>query len=128
VNHILIGLGGTGGGIIRSFRRLVYQEFRSNEPADVNLGYLYVDSDYTLMDPNHQDWKVLGRSVQLPIASQIRIKGDSLEGRLDNLPAYPGIGPVASGKTSSTASSVTCSEPKAPFGSVSLCVSNRSVS
>jgi hypothetical protein len=57
------------------------------------LGYLYIDSDYTLMEPNHQDWKVLGRSVQLPIASQIRIKGDSLQGRLDNLPAYPGIAP-----------------------------------
>jgi hypothetical protein len=93
VNHILIGLGGTGGNIIRCFRRLVYQEFRSNDPPDVNLGYLYVDSDYTLMDPNHQDWKVLGRSVQLPVASQIRIKGDSLEGRLNNLPAFPGIAP-----------------------------------
>nr|WP_294564312.1 tubulin-like doman-containing protein [uncultured Rhodopila sp.] len=91
MNHVLIGLGGTGGNVIRCFRRLICQEFRANEAPGINIGYLYVDSDGALMDANHQGWKVYGRSVQLPIASQLLIKGENLQGRLDNISAYPGI-------------------------------------
>jgi len=32
-NYIVIGLGGTGGKIIQSFRKLVYQEKRTNDRA-----------------------------------------------------------------------------------------------
>ncbi|MBV5290651.1 MAG: hypothetical protein J0648_12645 [Pelodictyon phaeoclathratiforme] len=31
-NHLLIGLGGTGGKILRALRKNVFQEFRSNHP------------------------------------------------------------------------------------------------
>lgn len=30
-NHLIIGLGGTGGSVLREFRKRVFQEFRSEE-------------------------------------------------------------------------------------------------
>ena len=37
-NHLIIGLGGTGGKVIRELRKRVYEEFRSNDPGNgVNL-------------------------------------------------------------------------------------------
>ena len=38
-NHLIIGLGGTGGKIIRAFRNTIYQEFRQTDPPEVALGY-----------------------------------------------------------------------------------------
>ena len=43
-NHIIIGLGGTGGKVLRSFRKSIFNEFRILEPEDISLGYIYVDS------------------------------------------------------------------------------------
>jgi hypothetical protein len=50
-NHLIIGLGGTGGKIIRAFRKIIFQEFREPDPRDVHIGYLYVDSDKGMMAP-----------------------------------------------------------------------------
>lgn len=33
-NHLIIGLGGTGGKVIRELRKRIYEEFRSNEPGN----------------------------------------------------------------------------------------------
>jgi len=30
-NHLIIGLGGTGGKIIRAFKKVIFQEFRSDQ-------------------------------------------------------------------------------------------------
>jgi len=32
-NHLIIGLGGTGGKIIRAFRKIIFQEFREPDPS-----------------------------------------------------------------------------------------------
>ena len=50
-NHLIIGLGGTGGKVIRSLRKTIYQEFRNTPPEQVNIQYLYVDSDTAMMRP-----------------------------------------------------------------------------
>lgn len=44
MNHLVIGLGGTGGKVLRAFRKLVYSEFRSESAPGVDVAYLYVDS------------------------------------------------------------------------------------
>lgn len=90
-NHLIIGLGGTGGKIIRSLRKIVYQEFRTSDPSSVNLEYLYVDSSAEMMDQNDPTWRVMGRSVQLGRNSQLLITGADLSERLANLNAHPGI-------------------------------------
>ena len=94
-NHLLIGLGGTGGKILRAFRKTIYQEFRHLDPdPDIaHIGYLYVDSSEELMKLDDSTWKILGKSVQLGQNSKVLIKGQSLRSILDNIHQYPGIQP-----------------------------------
>jgi hypothetical protein len=92
-NHLIIGLGGTGGKIIRAFRKTIFQEFRQTEPEDVNIGYLYVDSDNGMMAPDDPSWKIMGRLVQLGKNQQVCIQGANLQEHLDNINAFPGIKP-----------------------------------
>ena len=41
-NHLVIGLGGTGGSVLRALRKRIYEEFRSNDPkGSANIEYLY---------------------------------------------------------------------------------------
>ena len=91
-NHLIIGLGGTGGKIIRSLRKTIYQEFRNQSPEQVNIQYLYMDSDTSMMGLDDPSWKILGRSVQLDKNQQLIIKGSAdLESHLDNINSFPGI-------------------------------------
>ncbi len=92
-NHLVIGLGGTGGRIICEFRKKIYEDFRAEDPKGVNLRYLYVDSSDELMKQDLLAWKVLGRSVQLKKDSQLLIKGMGLNTVLNALSSYPGISP-----------------------------------
>jgi len=92
-NHLIIGLGGTGGKIIRAYRKTVYQEFRQEKPDDTNLAYLYVDSSNEMMGIDDPSWKILGTSVQLNKRSQLLIQEANLATRLDNIDNYPGIKP-----------------------------------
>ena len=46
-NHLVIGLGGTGGSVLRALRKRIYEEFRSNDPkGSANIEYLYVGGFY----------------------------------------------------------------------------------
>lgn len=93
MNHIIVGLGGTGGKVIRSFRKLIYTEFRQEAPTGIDVGYLYLDSSKEMMALDDPSWKVLGTSVQLPAASQLLITGEDLSARLADIQTYPGIKP-----------------------------------
>jgi len=92
-NHLIIGLGGTGGKIIRSFRKCVFQAFRNENADGVNIGYLYVDSSSEMMAIDDPSWKILGTSVQLNKRSQLLIQEANLSSRLENIDNYPGIKP-----------------------------------
>ncbi len=92
-NHLIIGLGGTGGRIIRAFRKAIFQEFRNQKPEGVAVGYLYVDSSGEMMELEDPSWKVLGTSVQLGKNSQLRIRGTDLPSVLENINNFPGIKP-----------------------------------
>jgi hypothetical protein len=92
-NHLIIGLGGTGGKIIRAFRKILFQEFRDRRLEKVNLGYLYVDSSQEMMGIDDPSWKILGESMQLDKRSQLLIQGGNLDYILDNLDTYPNIKP-----------------------------------
>jgi len=92
-NHLLIGIGGTGGKILRALRKNMFQEFRGNEPEIVNLRYLYVDSSKEMMKIDDSSWRILGESVQLAPRSQLLITGGNLNQVLDNLGGHPNIQP-----------------------------------
>src|SRR6266481_2007878 len=92
-NHLVVGLGGTGGNIIRAFRKQVFQNFRQDDPVGVNVRYLYVDTSAEMMGAEDPSWKILGRSVQLPERSQMHITGMNLRDVVNNLSNFPGISP-----------------------------------
>ena len=44
-NHILVGVGGTGGKVLKAIRKRIYQEFPNDEERDkLSIGFVYVDS------------------------------------------------------------------------------------
>lgn len=90
-NHLFIGLGGTGGKVLRELRKRVYEEFKSNEPTqgDAHIDYLYVDSSIDDLN-DRTGWKVLGKSVHLADTQKVSIHGINLS-MLDNINMYPGI-------------------------------------
>lgn len=89
-NHLIIGLGGTGGKIIREFRKRIFEEYRSNTPSNgLSLEYLYLDSSDT--DINSKDgWSVLGNDISLGQAQKVNIHGINQQ-MFDNINAYPGM-------------------------------------
>lgn len=89
-NHLFIGLGGTGGKVLRELRKRVYEEFRSNEPGNgIFLEYVYVDSSPADLE-DRSGWKVLGKSVHLGTAQKVNINGIGAS-VLGNINVYPGL-------------------------------------
>lgn len=89
-NHLIIGLGGTGGKVLRELRKRIYEEFRSNEPGnDVYIDYVYVDSSPADLE-DRTGWNVLGKSVHLGAAQKVNINGISTS-VLNNINMYPGL-------------------------------------
>jgi len=92
-NHLIIGLGGTGGKIIRALRKTIYQEFRKMEPDNVKIRFLYVDSSKEMMGLDDSTWRTLGINVQLDPRSQLLIMGSDLNKYLNDLNNYPQLKP-----------------------------------
>lgn len=91
MNHLVVGLGGTGGKSIRALRKLIFAEQRLSTESAPSIDFLYIDSSREMMSQTDPSWKVLGKSVQLPAASQLQITGEDLSSLLDNINNYPGI-------------------------------------
>lgn len=60
-NHILIGLGGTGGKVLKAFRKRLFQEFTPEERANLPISFLYVDSSTEMMQAGDITWKYWGK-------------------------------------------------------------------
>lgn len=89
-NHLFIGIGGTGGKVLRELRKRVFEEFHSNEPGNgIFLDYIYVDSSDDDLN-NRTGWKVMGKSVHLGEAQKVSIHGISA-GMFQNINMYPGL-------------------------------------
>lgn len=48
---ILIGLGGTGGKILKAFRQRLWTEYTETERKKLPIGFVYVDTDRAMLDP-----------------------------------------------------------------------------
>jgi len=89
-NHLFIGLGGTGGKILRAMRRRVFEEFGTNSPdTPTHIDYIYVDSDENDLNDN-RSWNYMGNPVHLAPNQKVNIHGIG-GGVLNNLDSYPGI-------------------------------------
>ena len=90
-NHILIGLGGTGGKVLKAFRKRLYQEYSAEERDQLPIGFLYVDSSIEMMKPDDKTWMVLGANAQFTENEFVNVKGIDLNAVLANPSSYPGL-------------------------------------
>lgn len=90
-NHILIGLGGTGGKVLKAFRKRLYREYNDEELAKLPIAFLYVDSSIEEMKPNDKTWYVLGKNAQFTSNEFVNIKGVDIKAILASPKSYPGL-------------------------------------
>lgn len=89
-NHLIIGLGGTGGNILRELRRRSFEHFGTNDPkGDTRTEYIYVDSSEEDLN-NREGWNYLGEPVHLSNSQKVNIHGMG-GGVLNQLQAYPSM-------------------------------------
>ena len=93
MNHLVIGLGGTGGKIIRDLRKIIAADSHSREPHEsVNFEYLYMDTDDALLR-REAEWRVLGKSVELDQSQTLISTAADFRRMLNEVDAYPGVKP-----------------------------------
>ena len=90
-NHILIGLGGTGGKVLKAFRKRLFEEFTPEERANLPISFLYVDSSTEMMQAGDITWKVLGEDAQFNQNEFLFVKGIDLNTVFSNPSGFPGL-------------------------------------
>lgn len=94
-NHLIIGLGGTGGRVLAAFRKLMFEKFDGEvKPKDMWIDYLYMDSseqDLKMRDP--AQWSIMGKSIALDADSVVRIPAANLRAYVENRKQFPYLEP-----------------------------------
>lgn len=91
-NHILVGLGGTGGKILKAFKMRMFEEFpdaKDREKQPVAL--LYVDSTDEMMGIGRPDFRVMGLDASFTQNEFLYIKDVDVVKILDNIDNYPSV-------------------------------------
>jgi Tubulin like len=86
-NHYFIGIGGTGGNILREIKKTMFMRSSS---TSIRAEFLYVDSNELELASNH-GWRVLGNSVQLAPNQKLGILQGSIAETVNNVGQNPGI-------------------------------------
>ncbi|MDR1169801.1 MAG: tubulin-like doman-containing protein [Prevotellaceae bacterium] len=90
-NHILIGLGGTGGKILKAFRKRLFAEFDADERNQLPIGFVYVDSTTEMMQPGDVTFRVHGQDASFTRSEFVNIKGVELDTVFKNPSGFPGL-------------------------------------
>lgn len=90
-NHILIGLGGTGGKVLKDFRKRIFQEYNEEERRRLPIGYVYVDSTPEMMQPGDATFRVHGQNASFNQNEFVNIKGVDLDTVFSNPSGFPGL-------------------------------------
>ncbi len=89
-NHILVGLGGTGGKILRAFKMRMFEEFPNQEEREKQpVALLYVDSTREMMGIGRADMDVMGQDASFGENEFLYIKGCDVPDLLDNIDNHP---------------------------------------
>jgi len=94
-NHLIIGLGGTGGRVLAAFRKLMFEKFNGDvKPKDMWIDYLYMDSseqDLKMKDP--AQWSIMGKNIALDADSVIKIPAANLRDYVENRNRFKYLAP-----------------------------------
>ena len=99
-NHILIGLGGTGGKILRAFKMRMFEEFPDEkERGKQSVSLLYVDTTKEMMPKDGKgraDFRVMGKDASFTNEEFLFIKGNDVSHILDHIDNYPSVKGIVS--------------------------------
>ena len=102
-NHILVGLGGTGGKILRAFKMRMFEEFHDDEIRKKQpVALLYVDSTDEIMPQDGKarpDFRVMGKDASFTRNEFLNIKAVDVEHILDHIGNYPSVKGIVSNVT-----------------------------
>lgn len=91
-NHILVGLGGTGGKILKAFKMRMFEEFPEAELRNKQpVALLYVDSTDEMMGINRPDFRVMGMDASFQQKEFLYIKDVDVTHILDHIDNYPSV-------------------------------------
>ena len=90
-NQILIGLGGTGGQILKQFRKRLYTEYPKEEIEKMPLGFIYMDSDESAL--LQEDWNDIGVDYRIPPKGRVSTRSASFADIARNISNFKGISP-----------------------------------
>ena len=94
-NHLLIGLGGTGGKILKEFKLRLFREYdnEAREALIPAIELLYVDSTNEMMNDDDDTWRVRGENAMFEPSEFVNIKPQisGISQILDNVDTLPGL-------------------------------------
>ena len=94
-NHLLIGLGGTGGKILKEFKLRLFREYdmKAREALIPAIELLYVDSTNEMMNDDDDTWRVRGENAMFEPSEFVNIKPQisGISQILDNVDTLPGL-------------------------------------
>lgn len=94
-NHVLVGLGGTGGKVLRAFKMRIFEEFPTVEQRKkLSVALLYVDSTDEMMPKDGKaraDFRVMGQDASFTQNEFLNIKAVDVEYILDHINNYPSV-------------------------------------
>ena len=95
--HILVGLGGTGGKILKAFKMRMFEEFPDpKERNKQSVALLYVDSTDEMMGIGRPDFRVMGLDASFTQNEFLYIKDVDVTKILDNIDNYPAVKGIVS--------------------------------
>lgn len=87
---ILIGLGGTGGKILKAFRQRLWTEFDAAQRRNLPLGFIYVDSDRAMLDASDISYQTIHGNCVFETNDFVDIKTHSnIDAIFANPKGYP---------------------------------------
>lgn len=91
-NHLIIGLGGTGGKVIRELRKTIERNKNSDasNAANARFEYLYVDTSDDEIKKT-EEWKVLGKEVDLARSQYLINTANGVRPVLNDPDSFPGL-------------------------------------
>jgi hypothetical protein len=91
-NHIIIGLGGTGGKTIAGFKRLLFENKNGEtDPTTFGVDCIFVDTDTEALNMNGPEWDIMGTSVGLGKANTFPIVSRDMSPYIENANDYPNL-------------------------------------
>ena len=88
-NHLIVGLGGTGGKVIREIRKALLTNVAA---PDIYFNYVYMDTSTDEIDKT-DEWKVLGKEVDLARREYLICKSSGVRPVLEDPGSFPGLKP-----------------------------------